>query len=147
MASRTLSAKLDDYWPGIRLQQVDIPASHLLIDQWLPSAASGLPTIEDANLLYLELKGRGRGATFLATTQRSTRYLISCLGARSLDKYSSEDAAQLRRYLIEKRLKTAVESFPTRLNLWSHQLFTMRAQRVLLKTPWLQWLPTYNLVD
>jgi integrase len=107
MASRTLSAKLDDYWLGIRLQQVDIPASHLLIEQGLPSAASGLPTIEDAELLYLELKGQGRGATFLATTQRSTRYLISCLGARSLDKYSSADAAQLRRYLIEKGLKTA----------------------------------------
>jgi hypothetical protein len=63
MASRTLSAKLDDYWLGIRLQQVGIPASHLLIEQGLPSAASGLPTIEDAELLYLELKGQGRGAT------------------------------------------------------------------------------------
>jgi len=35
MASRTLSAKLDDYWLGIRLQQVDIPSSHLLIEHWL----------------------------------------------------------------------------------------------------------------
>jgi hypothetical protein len=50
IASRTLSAKLDDYWLGIRLQQVDIPASHLLIDHGLPSVTSGLPTIEDAEL-------------------------------------------------------------------------------------------------
>ena len=77
MASRTMSAKLDDYWLGIRLQQVDIPASHLLINHGLLSVTSGLPTIEDAELLYLELKGQDRGATFLATTQRSTRYLIS----------------------------------------------------------------------
>lgn len=58
-------------------------------------------------MLYLGLKGQGRGASFLATTQRSPRYLISCLGARSLGEYSSADAAQLRRYLIEKGLKTA----------------------------------------
>jgi hypothetical protein len=73
MASRTMSAKLDDYWLGIRLQQVDIPASLLLINHGLLSVTSGLPTIEDAELLYLESKGQDRGATFLATTQRSTR--------------------------------------------------------------------------
>ena len=107
VASRILSAKLDDYWLGIRLKQVDIPASHLLINHGLPSVTSGLPTIEDAEQLYIELKGQGKGASFLATTQRSTRYLISCLGVRSLDEYTSADAAQLRRFLIDKGLKTA----------------------------------------
>ena len=30
-ASKMLSAKLDDYWLGLRLKQIDVPASHLLV--------------------------------------------------------------------------------------------------------------------
>ncbi|MGY8851394.1 MAG: DUF6538 domain-containing protein [Pseudomonadales bacterium] len=30
-ASRSLSARLEDYWLGLRLQRADVPAAHLLI--------------------------------------------------------------------------------------------------------------------
>ena len=31
VASKMLSSKLDDYWLGLRLKQMDVPASHLLV--------------------------------------------------------------------------------------------------------------------
>ena len=30
-ASRSLSARLEDYWLGLRLQRADVPAAHLLV--------------------------------------------------------------------------------------------------------------------
>ena len=59
-ASRSLSARLEDYWLGLRLQRADVPAAHLLV---VPreQLESTLPTIEEALELYLSVKGQSRG--------------------------------------------------------------------------------------
>ena len=107
VASKMLSAKLDDYWLGLRLKQVDVPASHLLISGATVNLESNLPTIDEALETYLRIKGRGKSDLFFSHTRRSIKYLMECLGCRSLDQYTSADAAQLRDWFVLRGLAIA----------------------------------------
>ena len=50
-ASKVFASKLDDYWLGLRLKRLDVPAAHLLVVD--PSTKlSSLPTIEEALETY-----------------------------------------------------------------------------------------------
>jgi hypothetical protein len=89
VASKILSAKLDDYWLGLRLKQVDVPASHLLISGATVNLESNLPTIDEALEIYLTVKGTGKSDLFFTHTRRSIKYLKDCLGCCSLDQYTS----------------------------------------------------------
>ena len=102
-ASRSLSAKLEDYWLGLRLQRADVPAAHLLV---VPREQldSMLPTIEDALEAYLSIKGHSKGKLFFSHSKRNVSYVVSCLGSRPLDCYSSADAAIFRQWLSDKGL-------------------------------------------
>jgi len=102
-----LSAKLDDYWLGLRLKQVDVPASHLLVSGATVNLESNLPTIDEALETYLRIKGRGKSDLFFSHTRRSIKYLTDCLGSRSLDQYTSADAAQLRDWFVLRGLAIA----------------------------------------
>ena len=104
LAAKTLSARLDDYWLGLRLQQIDVPASHLLVSGAKVNLESNLLTIDEALETYLTVKGRGKGELFFTHTTRSINYLKSCLGCRSLDQYTSADAAKLRDWFISRGL-------------------------------------------
>ena len=102
-ASRSLLARLEDYWLGLRLQRTDVPAAHLLV---VPKAQldSSFPTIEDALALYLAVKGQSKGKLFFSHARRNISYVIACLGSRPLDCYSSADAATFRQWLTDKKL-------------------------------------------
>ena len=102
-AARSLSARLEDYWLGLRLQRADVPAAHLLV---IPREQldSNLPAIEDALELYLTVKGQSKGKLFFSHAKRNVSYVIACLGSRPLDCYSSADAATFRQWLSEKGL-------------------------------------------
>ena len=90
-----MSARLDDYWLGLRLKHIDVPTSHFIVSGAKVNLESNLLTIEEALETYLAVKGRGKGELFLTHTTRSINYLKSCLGCRSLDQYTSADAAKL----------------------------------------------------
>ena len=107
VASKMLSAKLDDYWLGLRLKQVDVPASHLLISGATVNLESNLPTIDEALDTYLTVKGTGKSDLFFTHTRRSIKYLKESLGIRSLDQYTSADAAKLRDWLVSRGLGSA----------------------------------------
>jgi integrase len=107
VASKMLSAKLDDYWLGLRLKQVDVPAAHLLVSGATLNLESNLPTIDEALETYLRIKGRGKSDLFFSHTRRSIKYLMGCLGCRSLDQYTSADAAQLRDWFVLRGLAIA----------------------------------------
>jgi integrase len=107
VASKMLSAKLDDYWLGLRLKQVDVPAAHLLVSGATLNLESNLPTIDEALETYLRIKGRGKSDLFFSHTRRSIKYLMECLGCRSLDQYTSADAAQLRDWFVLRGLAIA----------------------------------------
>ena len=105
-ASKAVLAKLEDYWLRLRINDLDVPASHLLNESL--SVTAGMPTIEDALNLYLDLKGVGRGELFFRAARRNVRYLVTALGLRSLDKYSTTDASRFREWLIkEQKISTS----------------------------------------
>ena len=97
-SAASISQRLDDYWLGLRLQKLDIPAIHLT--ERNESNASAAPALSDACDLYLRLKGVGKDEVFKRTAKRNTGYVIEVLGDRPLDTYSSSDAATFRDWLI-----------------------------------------------
>ena len=105
-ASKVFASKLDDYWLGLRLKTLDVPAAHLLITDGAVSD-SELPTIEEALEVYFKVIGIGRQKLFFTTAQRYIGYLIECLGNRSIDQYTSKDATILREWLIKKGLSNS----------------------------------------
>ena len=105
-ASKVFASKLDDYWLGLRLKRLDIPAAHLLVVD--PSTKlSSLPTIEEALETYFAVIGQGRQKLFFTTAQRYITYLVECLGNKPIDNYTSKDATVLREWLIEKGLSNS----------------------------------------
>ena len=105
-ASKVFASKLDDYWLGLRLKRLDVPAAHLLAVD--PSTnLSSLPTIEDALETYFDVIGQGRQKLFFTTAQRYITYLVECLGNKPIDSYTSKDATVLRERLIEKGLSNS----------------------------------------
>lgn len=106
IASRAYSAKLEQYWLGLRLQNIDVPAIHLVQSQ-AASNDSKLPLISEARDLYFKVKGVGRPELFFNTASRNVKYLVECLGERSLDEYSSKDAAEFRDWLLAKGLSVS----------------------------------------
>ena len=99
-SAASISQRLDDYWLGLRLQKLDIPAIHLTKQN--ESNTSVSPALSDACDLYLRLKGIGKDKVFKRTAKRNTAYVIEVLGDRPLDTYSSSDAATFRDWLIGK---------------------------------------------
>ena len=102
-ASKVFASKLDDYWLGLRLKQIDVPAAHLLING-LPTNDVSLQTIEEALAIYLSVKGKGRQELFFKTARRQVDYLVKYLGNRPIDQYTSKDAALLRDSLFKQGL-------------------------------------------
>ena len=103
-ASKVFASNLDDYWLGLRLKSLDVPAAHLLIED---GTISSLPIIKEALEVYFEVKGIGRPKLFFTTAQRYISYLIECLGNRSIDQYNSKDATILREWLLNKGLSNS----------------------------------------
>ena len=105
-ASQKLLSRLDDYWLSLRLKEIEIPAAHLLRHAPSQNPESVLPTIVDALELYHRVKGANKKKTFFTHSKRSVDYLIQSIGCRSLDQYSSADAASFRDWLRDKGLST-----------------------------------------
>jgi integrase len=100
--STALTAKLEEQWLAMRLTINEAPASHLLA----PKGAhkSDVMDLNEALDCYLSVKGRGRPLTFTTHAQRQVKYAVECLGCRSLDRYSSADAAKFRDWLLARNL-------------------------------------------
>ena len=98
--SQKLVSRLDDYWINLRLREAEIPAAHLLRSIPSQNINSLLPTIDDALELYLRVKGEHKKNTFFTHSKRTVGYLKKSLGCRSLDQYSTADAATFRDWLL-----------------------------------------------
>ena len=99
-SAQSINQRLEDYWLGLRLQQIDIPAINLLRANTAPDQSGYL--LSDAKGLYLRLKGSDKDRTFFRTAERNTGYVIRVLGDRSVTAYSSSGAAQFPDWLIKK---------------------------------------------
>ena len=60
--NKSVLQRLDDYWLGVRLQKMDIPAIHLVKSN--DDVDDSSPVISDALDLYLRLKGNDKDKTF-----------------------------------------------------------------------------------
>jgi len=98
--ARSITQRLDDYWLGLRLQKMDIPAINLLRTD--SNHTNNSFVLTDALDLYLKLKGTNKDKTSIRTAHRNTEYVIQVLGNKSVTAYSSSEAAQFRDWLIDK---------------------------------------------
>ena len=99
-ASRSVTQRLEDYWLGLRLQNMDIPAIQVV------RGSNGLQNntikLSEACELYLRLKGAGKDKVFIRTANRNTGYVTKLLGDRPISSYSSNEAAQFRDWCIDR---------------------------------------------
>ena len=103
--TKSVLQRLDDYWLGIRLQKMDIPAIHLVKAN--DNVDDSSPLISNALALYLKLKGEGKDKTFIRTANRNIEYIIKVLGNKSIRLYSSSDASKFRDWLIEQGMSNS----------------------------------------
>ena len=101
--STSVTQRLDDYWLGLRLQNMDIPAIQLVkTDDKI--AEDTTPLLSDALDLYLRLKAVGKDKVFVRTANRNVGYVIKVLGDKPIRQYSSSEAAIFRDWLIKQSM-------------------------------------------
>ena len=119
-ASKSVSQRLEDYWLGLRLQNMDIPAIQVVKPS--NSVIDDVLLLSEACELYLRLKGVGKDKVFIRTANRNTQYVTNLLGDRPISSYSSNEAAQFRDWCIEqgmgiKTVKRVFSSIRAIINL------------------------------
>ena len=97
-ASRSVTQRLEDYWLGLRLQNMDIPAIQVVKSG--DTHVNDTLRLSEACELYLRLKGIGKDKVFIRTANRNTQYVTKLLGDRPISSYSSNEAAQFRDWCI-----------------------------------------------
>ena len=96
-ASKSVTQRLEDYWLGLRLQNMDIPALELVKTDDVSDVSC---LLSEARELYLRLKAGGKDKVFTRTATRNTDYVINLLGDRPIGSYSSSEAAQFRDWCL-----------------------------------------------
>ena len=81
----SINQRLDDYWLGLRLKEMDVPALHLLVEDGKENEHSS-PTILEAADIYLRIK-RNSNPTFVRAVKRNTKYLVKALGKPEADTF------------------------------------------------------------
>ena len=97
-ASKSINQRLEDYWLGLRLQNMDIPAIQVVRNH--DNLQDNTIHLSEACELYLRLKGVGKDKVFIRTANRNTQYVTKLLGDRPISSYSSNEAAQFRDWCI-----------------------------------------------
>ena len=99
-AAQSVTQRLEDYWLGLRLQQMDIPAIHLVKTDDVEYTS---PVMLDAVDMYLSIKGNN-DRIFVRTARRNSEYVAKVLGNRPITSYSTLDAAKFRDWCFEKSM-------------------------------------------
>ncbi|MDC0650320.1 tyrosine-type recombinase/integrase [Candidatus Puniceispirillum sp.] len=98
--SKSVTQRLEDYWLGLRLQNMDIPAIQVV--RASDEANDATLRLSEACELYLRLKGVGKDKVFIRTANRNTGYVTKLLGDKPISSYSSNEAAQFRDWCIDR---------------------------------------------
>ena len=81
-ASKSINQRLEDYWLGLRLQNMDIPAIQVV--RTSDDANDATLYLSEACELYLRLKDVGKDKVFIKTANRNTQYVTKLLGDRPI---------------------------------------------------------------
>ena len=95
--------KLELYWNRVRMDN-ELPCSQFLVSATNNQSDDLSIKFTEAARLYLESKGKNKGATFYNSVQRATRYIISFIGDKDLASYTSANANSFRDYLLKREL-------------------------------------------
>ena len=119
-ASKSINQRLEDYWLGLRLQNMDIPAIQVVKSS--DSVINDGLLLSQACELYLRLKSVGKDKVFIRTAKRNTKYVTQLLGDKAIASYSSAEAAQFRDWCIDsgmgiKTVKRVFSSIRAIINL------------------------------
>ena len=90
--------RLDDYWLGLRLQQMNIPAIRLVKTDDVEDTS---PLMVDAVKMYLSIKSKD-DRTFIRTAKLNGGYVSKVLGNRPITSYSSSEAAKFRDWCFKQ---------------------------------------------
>ena len=82
-AAKSVTQWREDYWLGLRLQQMEIPAIHLMKTDDVEDTS---PVMMDAVEMYLSIKGKD-DRTFIRTARRNGEYVSKVLGNRCITSY------------------------------------------------------------
>ena len=80
--SRSVTQRFEEYWLGLRLQSMDIPAIQVVKSGG--NHENDTLLMSEACELYLRLKGVGKDKVFLRTANRITGYVSKLLGDRPI---------------------------------------------------------------
>jgi hypothetical protein len=97
-AAQSVTQRLENYWLGLRLQDMDIPAIHLVKVNHEDDSS---PVMLDAVENYLRIKCDD-DRIFIRTAQRNGNYVAKLLGNRPITSYSTSEAAQFRDWCLGK---------------------------------------------
>ena len=82
-ASKSVSQRLEDYWLGLRLQKIDIPALQLVKSD---DVSDDSCLVSEARELYLRLKAVGKDKVFMPMHYEETNILTNQI----VDPYSRQ---------------------------------------------------------
>ena len=88
--AQSISQRLDDYWHGLRLQKMEVPALHLVISD-AADVQDNSPTMMDAVDVYLRLKSNKQSLTFIRAARRNGKYVADALGNRPITSQKHQD--------------------------------------------------------
>ena len=80
--SKPVTQRLEDYWLGLRLQNMDIPAIQVVRSS--DNLQGNTIKLSEACELYLRLKGMGKDKVFIRTANRNPQYVTKLLGDRPI---------------------------------------------------------------
>jgi integrase len=97
-AAQSVTQRLEDYWLGLRLQNMDIPAIHLVRTKCVDDSSL---LLLDAVENYLRIKGND-DRVFIRTARRNGEYVAKLLGNRPITSYATSEAAQFRDWCLDR---------------------------------------------
>ena len=102
--SQNILLKLNQYWFTLRINNgnlTTLPMQTILQDS--PKIDQN-PKLSNALQTYFKLKGIGKGEVFFRASRRAVNDVIALLKDRSLNAYSTTDAARFRDHMIDRGL-------------------------------------------
>ena len=86
-ATKSINQRLEDYWLGLRLQNMDIPAIQVVKSS--ESVVDDGLLLSESCELYLRLKGVGKDKVFIRTAKRCQTCSAFAFNTRTVARHSS----------------------------------------------------------
>jgi integrase len=103
MMARSINAKIEDYWLGIRLKNYEVPISASIENE----QKHDTPTIVDCLEHYLSIKGKDKSKAFENSSRRAVKYFVLHAKNKPISAYLGSEAVSFRDSLATKGLSSA----------------------------------------